>query len=126
MATYSSTGWHPYYFSKGFALNKWYHVVGSYKSSVVKICINADCESYSAIPPRVQAGYQIIMGATDYNYYHLRGFIDDVRIYNQAIPTSQINQNYYSGLSSLLVNNSFERAEYIERLSQLKDSLSKY
>ena len=56
----------------------------------------------------------------------LAGKIDDVRIYNQAIPISQINQNYYSGLNSLIVNNSFEKPEYFERLSQLKESLSKY
>jgi len=67
-------------------------------------------------------GRQLSTSFPDY----LAGKIDDVRIYNQAMPTSQINQNYYSGLSNLLVNNSLERAEYIERLSQLKSNLSEY
>ncbi|MDD5696841.1 MAG: LamG domain-containing protein [Candidatus Pacebacteria bacterium] len=48
------------------------------------------------------------------------GLLDDVRIYNAAIPTSQIEQNYYSGLNRLLVHNEFDVMEYGWRLGELR------
>jgi len=55
---------------------------------------------------------------------YLAGKIDDVRIYNQAIPTSQINQNYYAGLNKLLINSSIYVEEFDQRMSEFSGSLA--
>jgi prepilin-type N-terminal cleavage/methylation domain-containing protein len=53
-----------------------------------------------------------------YATYHERfgGFIDDVRIYNTVIPTSQIKEQYYIGLNKLFINGSISQLEYLERI----------
>ncbi|MFA7221644.1 MAG: LamG domain-containing protein [Candidatus Paceibacterota bacterium] len=52
------------------------------------------------------------------------GLMDDVRIYNQAIPTSQIRQDYCLGLNKLLLNSSINKEEFTQRLSGLSNSLA--
>jgi len=47
------------------------------------------------------------------------GLIDDVRIYNTALSTSQIKQEYIAGLNSLLANNNISKEEYDQRLNSL-------
>lgn len=50
-------------------------------------------------------------------FFH--GLIDDVRIYNAAIPTSQIKEQYYLGLNNLLKNGSITEEEYSNRISEI-------
>ena len=47
------------------------------------------------------------------------GLIDDVRIYNAAISTSQIKEQYYSGLNSLLAKGGITDKEYQERMIEM-------
>jgi len=47
-----------------------------------------------------------------------------VRVYNQAIPSSRIKEQYYSGLNNLLVRGGFDAAEYGQKLGELKTNLS--
>ncbi|MFA5432138.1 MAG: LamG-like jellyroll fold domain-containing protein [Candidatus Paceibacterota bacterium] len=47
------------------------------------------------------------------------GSIDDVRIYNVAISTSQIKEQYYSGLNSMLANGLITSKEYSLRLAEI-------
>ncbi len=67
-------------------------------------------------------GNNLFIGGRPGNYF-FGGLIDDVRIYNAAIPTSQVQQNYYSGLNRLLSNRGLADKEYLERISQLKEFL---
>jgi prepilin-type N-terminal cleavage/methylation domain-containing protein len=53
------------------------------------------------------------------------GLIDDVRIYNQAIPTSEIQQNYFLGLNNLLANNGISEEEYIAKIAELRNNVGK-
>jgi prepilin-type N-terminal cleavage/methylation domain-containing protein len=57
-------------------------------------------------------------------YLDFNGSIDDVRIYNQEVPTSEIQQNYYSGINKLLVNNRINLSEFNQRIVELKSNLS--
>jgi len=57
------------------------------------------------------------IGRADTYYYG--GLIDDVRVYNQVIPTSQIKQNYFAGINRLLVKDNIESQEYSIRINQL-------
>ena len=47
------------------------------------------------------------------------GLIDDVRVYNIALSTSQIKQHYVAGLNSLLAKGSISKEEYDQRLNNL-------
>ena len=47
------------------------------------------------------------------------GLLDDVRIYNGTISSSQIKQEYIAGLNSLLVNGSISNEEYNQRISNI-------
>lgn len=50
---------------------------------------------------------------------YFEGYIDDIRMYNSALPSSQVIQQYISGLDSLLSKNLISKEEYIERVEQL-------
>ena len=53
------------------------------------------------------------------------GLIDDVRIYNAAIPVSQIKENYYAGLNNLLNSGGITREEYQSRVLDLNNRYGK-
>jgi prepilin-type N-terminal cleavage/methylation domain-containing protein len=52
------------------------------------------------------------------NTYYFKGIIDEIRIYNAAIPTSQIKEQYYSGLNKLLANGSISQSEYLKIINE--------
>jgi prepilin-type N-terminal cleavage/methylation domain-containing protein len=123
IGTYGGSTFHPYAYTKisGYTLNKWYHLVGTYSNSVAKICVNADCQTYTgavgANPNNTS--YEIIIGADATTYYHLNGLIDDARLYKEAMPTSQIKEQYYAGLNSLLINGGITKEEYLSRINNM-------
>jgi prepilin-type N-terminal cleavage/methylation domain-containing protein len=49
------------------------------------------------------------------------GSIDEVRVYNAALPISQIKEQYYAGLNSLLANGNIDTKEYIERINSIAE-----
>ncbi|MFA5012994.1 MAG: LamG-like jellyroll fold domain-containing protein [Candidatus Paceibacterota bacterium] len=53
---------------------------------------------------------------------YFTGSIDDVRIYNQAIPTSQIQQNYFAELNKLFAKNQITQLDYQQRLAELSNN----
>ena len=55
---------------------------------------------------------------------HLDGTMDDVRVYNAAIPSSQIRENYLAGLNKLLANNAITQTEYDQRLVELNSNVA--
>lgn len=56
--------------------------------------------------------------ATDFT-----GTIDELRLYNTAIPASQIREQYYAGLNKLLLNSGISKKDYENRMDELiKDS----
>ena len=62
-------------------------------------------------------------GFTDASFFN--GLIDEVRIYNAALPTAQIQQHYAEGLKSLLANNATTEQEYAQRISDFNQILVK-
>jgi len=48
-----------------------------------------------------------------------KGLIDDVRVYNAALSSSQIKQNYIAGLNSMLANENISKEDYNERINTL-------
>lgn len=57
------------------------------------------------------------VGAASSNYFN--GSIDDVRIYNIAMPLSQIKEQYYAGLNRLLANGNISIDEYNQKIREI-------
>jgi prepilin-type N-terminal cleavage/methylation domain-containing protein len=51
--------------------------------------------------------------------YSMIGLMDEVRLYDVVLPTSQIKEQYYSGLNSLLANGNIDAKEYSERINSI-------
>ncbi|MFA5013087.1 MAG: LamG-like jellyroll fold domain-containing protein [Candidatus Paceibacterota bacterium] len=53
---------------------------------------------------------------------YFTGSIDEARLFNAVIPTSQIQQMYFAGLNKLFANNQITQLEYNQRLANLTTS----
>jgi len=106
--------------------NKWFNVVAIWDGTYARLYINgiqdgistADSGSISAATSNIFIGQGYSGGR------RFQGIIDDVRIYNQAIPTSQIQQNYFVGINKLFKNNGISLNEFNQRIVELKSSLA--
>ena len=57
------------------------------------------------------------IGAYTSTQYSVFGYLDEIRIYDAVIPTSQIKEHYYIGLNSLLSNGNINKEEYKQMLT---------
>jgi hypothetical protein len=48
---------------------------------------------------------------------YFNGLMDDIRMYDAAIPISQMKEQYYVGLNSLLSSGRIEKEEYLSRIN---------
>ncbi|MFA5249011.1 MAG: LamG-like jellyroll fold domain-containing protein [Candidatus Paceibacterota bacterium] len=62
------------------------------------------------------------IGRDIWNGATLNAFIDEVRIYNAALPASAIRENYLAGLDKLLANNQITDQDYRQRLADLNST----
>ena len=105
---------------------QWYYLVFSYNSvDGMKTYVNGVSKD-GAVPAGTinnSTTVNLYIGTDDNINTFFNGLIDDVRIYNQAIPTSQIRQNYFLGLNNLYKNNGITLNELNQRLVELKNGL---
>jgi len=102
--------------SKDLPMEEWVFVGWSFDSGVVKLYIDGYKESFGNYNVNMvsNSGAIVNIGRSTMN-----GLIDDVRIYNVALTTSQIKQEYITGLNSLLAKNTISKEEYKERILEL-------
>jgi len=108
------------------ALNVWHHIVGVYDGTGPKIYVNGvlkKSEIYSPIEPEI-ANTRIGGGQWNSPLAQVTGLIDEVRIYNAALPSAQIHQRYVQGLQNLLVNKAISYQEYTQRMAELSRTLA--
>jgi len=113
-------------FNQNFSNDVWYYLVGTFDSatSVQKNYINGvqkNTATGKSLGITTALGVRI-GGQAQSLWTH--GSIDDVLIYNQAIPTSQIEQNYFVGINKLFKNNGITLEEFDQRLIELKNNLA--
>jgi len=106
-----------------FNTNKWYHVAATYDGSYLKLYVNgaSDTTPVSASGSMATTSSNLLIGtyAASGAYGSFNGLIDEVRIYNVAIPTAQIQQHYVQGLEKLLANKAISPTEYSQRMAEL-------
>ncbi|MFA5013093.1 MAG: LamG-like jellyroll fold domain-containing protein [Candidatus Paceibacterota bacterium] len=107
--------------------NQWQLVTTTFNDSGRKIYVNGIDKTASGgnetdLPPD-STGIVVRIGNSAYGTTRtFDGYIDDVQIYNQVIPTSQIQQNYYAGLNKLFANRGVEISEYQQCLTELSNN----
>jgi|GEM_PF-3663435 len=82
-------------------IDTWYHVVGTFDGTNLKIYINGREEGNGDIVnpwKGVDTGFTI--GYTPQQGIYLNGTIDEVRIYNRALSAEEIAEHYYRGAGS--------------------------
>jgi Tfp pilus assembly protein PilE len=83
--------------STGLNLNTWYYVVGSDDGTTVKLYLNGtQIASCPSAPATVSMGDTNI-GYFSTSYYYFNGKMKDVQIYNRALTTAEVLQNYNAG-----------------------------
>ncbi|MBP6914244.1 LamG domain-containing protein [Candidatus Parcubacteria bacterium] len=105
------------------SINNWYNVVGLYNDSdkSLKVYVNG----IKAATDGTATGTMLtVSGTTFIATSELNGLIDDIRIYNQAMSNSEIENNYYTGINSLFKNNQIGLKEFNKRLIELKNNLA--
>lgn len=55
------------------------------------------------------------------NYYS--GIIDEVKIYNDALSVSQVQENYFAGINKLMTKNGIAKEEYNKRIAEINNNL---
>ncbi len=116
------------------SLNTWYYVVGTYKyiadgTSVLDLYVDGNknaAQITNAVGPIAITDQHLMIGDDGYVPLNrtFQGSIDDVRIYNAAISTTQIQENYLAGLNKLLANNGITKTEYNQRMVELNNSVA--
>jgi len=100
-------------------LNKWYHFVGTYDGSNIRIYKNG---AQVGITPRTGTlavnDITAKIGTYQGTNYNFDGLIDEVRIYNAALTTAQIRFQYYAGLGRLLAEELITGQEYQQYLAK--------
>ena len=110
----------------------WYYLVGVRDGTTGKIFVNGVLDttpvtsvSFGSINSldHWHIGVYGVAGADTHAGY-FKGYVDDVRIYNAAIPTSQIRESYLAGLNNLLASGGITQEEYNQRIVELKINLA--
>ena len=103
--------------------NIWQYMVGTWNGSLSKLWIDgnliANNTSGSGSGVLYNDALNARVGSCAENSQFFNGLIDDVRIYDVALSSAQIKQNYIAGLDSLLSKGSISKEAYNERINTL-------
>ena len=110
-------------------LGRWSHLVGIYNNdeplSSKKFRLYLDGKFIGNATVEVSGNIQVtsssfrISGVTGWENVYFGGLMDDVRVYDAALSSSQIKQNYIAGLNFLLSNGNISKEDYNQRINQL-------
>ncbi len=102
-------------------INTWNYIVGTYNGSIANTYSNGVIKSSIDVTGNISTSVSDLNLGLYSTYYF--GLIDDVRIYDQALSSSQIQQNYYIGINKLFKNSGIALDDFNQRLSEFKFSL---
>ena len=105
---------------------KWFYVVMTHDNystiDNLKLYINGILYDKKSVSGYYPSSLTLGIGRqSGYDYHYFLGKIDEVRYYNAAMPTSQIKEQYYAGLNSLLANGNITSKDYSERINSVAE-----
>jgi hypothetical protein len=99
-------------------IGQWTHVVGVYSTTIgPSLYVNG---SYVGNTPTSGVLSYLSFSASyvgRWSTSYFNGLIDDVRIYAEALPSTEIQKHYVQGLEKLLFSQAIPQAEYDQRIS---------
>jgi len=95
--------------SAGLTVSQWNHIVVTYDNQQAYIYLNG-VQKGSATGTYIAGSNAFRIGYLVNEYFS--GLIDDVRIYEKALETAQIEELYYAGLQKLLSERKINEQEY--------------
>lgn len=108
--------------------NTWTHIAVTRSGTVATIYINGvDRVSYhnSHLDPAFSASANSYSGRYPGGGYYLNGLLDEIRVYDAVIPSSQIKEQYYAGLNKLLAGGGIIREDYQQRIAELENKTTR-
>ncbi|MFA5013333.1 MAG: LamG-like jellyroll fold domain-containing protein [Candidatus Paceibacterota bacterium] len=103
----------------------WHYIVGTYSNNNLRILIDGVSKNTGSLSGTLR-DYDNNFYIGGIGTYAFDGTIDEVRIYNEVMPTSQIQQNYLVGLNKLFAKDQINTEEYEQRIAELTLSYAKY
>jgi len=105
----------------------WYFIAGTYDNTTGQLFLSLNSDRKlcgSSFAGKLSSTAQaIVIGGNGGR--SINGTMDEVRIYNSAIPVSQIQALYLAGLEKLLANGGITQGEYYQRIAELNNSVAK-
>jgi len=117
------TDYNPLYLVESLPLNVWNNIVLTYGSDFkARIYINgvSKLEQTYTNSIRQDSGSSLAISSSGARCFN--GYIDEVRIFKEAIPTSQIWQNYFAGLNKIFAKQIISPTEYQKRIALLRQN----
>lgn len=107
--------------------NTWNHIVGTSNGSQLRLYFNGVLiGSPMGFTQNPSANNDAVtIGAFQAGSRSFNGKIDNVRLYSAAIPISQIKEQYYVGLNSLLINGQITKEGYQQRLTEIQNKTAR-
>ncbi|MFA5013019.1 MAG: LamG-like jellyroll fold domain-containing protein [Candidatus Paceibacterota bacterium] len=105
--------------------NRWHNVVVKFSAGSVVLYVDALSSGTGSGDTTIQGSAQTFIGNSHWGSYPPSGLMDEVRIFNAAMPASQIQQTYFAGLNKLFTKQSVNEDEYQQRLSELSNNYVK-
>ncbi|MGI6340878.1 MAG: LamG domain-containing protein [Minisyncoccales bacterium] len=101
--------------------NKWHYIARVDYRVPEDLVFYIDGREWGRYESKIFYGANLHFWGTAYNKtdYFYKGFMDDVRMYNMALSSAQIKQNYIAGLNSMLANGNISKEDYNERINNL-------
>jgi len=102
------TGWETKVNTASISPGTWYHIVGTYNGSIVKLFVNSVEANSAGENRQINGGLPTCIGNVRYDCTsinpfnevngYFNGTIDDIRIYTTALTLGEIQQLYLAGL----------------------------
>jgi prepilin-type N-terminal cleavage/methylation domain-containing protein len=104
--------------------NNWHHVVWTVDSSRnAKFYLDGiQNGSVTVIATSTEMYYGSIGRGYNNNAYSWNGYIDELRVFSETLTSSQIKEQYYVGLNSLLASGGIAEGEYLEKIKAIATS----
>jgi len=96
--------------------NVWYFITGTFDGTAMRLYINGVLKSTVVVSGTIDSNNQPVRIGGGISGRYVIGLIDEVRIYEKALETAQIEALYYAGLDSLLARGLMDKQEYQQRL----------
>jgi len=103
-------------------IDTWVHIVQTFSESQITVYKNSQTNSTFKSSSNIELTTNksaLWFGCDAGSNYFLNGIMDNVRIYNAALSSAQIKQNYIADLNSMLANGNMSKEEYNERINIL-------